>query len=156
MTYYGAMNTRRCKKMAIWQVDFNVIENNKKCYDEDICYWESEPVNASNITFLNKCDSWSKDVIQYGDLQKTCIELLVESERIVEINVRLDLRTMTRDLLVNVIDYIVGLNANIYYNNEIFVPSVNNVCSIIINSRAYKYCDNPLRYIADMSDEGVN
>lgn len=155
MTYYGVMNTRRCK-MAIWQVDFSVIDKNKKNDDEDICYWEREPNDVFDITFLNKFDSWSKDIIQYGDLQKTCIELLVENERIVEVNVRLDLRTLTKDLLMNVIDYIIRLNANIYYQNKIVIPSIKNICNIIINSNAYKYCNNPLSYIDDLNEYGRN
>lgn len=139
--------------MAVWQVDFSVIDKNKTGNDEDICYWEKEPVNAYDITFLNKCESWSKDIIQYGDLQETCIELLVEDERIVEINVRLDLRSLTKELLMNVIEYIIRLNANVYYQNEIVIPSMKNISNIIINSNAYKYCDNPLRYIDEINNE---
>ncbi|MBP3199723.1 MAG: hypothetical protein J6N21_22385 [Butyrivibrio sp.] len=138
--------------MAIWQVDFSVIDKNKRYDDEDICYWVKEPNNAFDIAFLDKCESWSEDIIQYGDLQKTCIELLVENGKIVEINVRLDLRTLTKDLLMNVIDYIIRLNANVYFQNKIVIPSVNNVCNIIINSNAYKYCNNPLSYIDDLNE----
>ena len=142
--------------MAIWQVDFSVIDKNKKNNDKDICYWEKEPINAFDITFLNKYESWSRDIIQYGDLQKTCIELLVENERIVEINVRLDLRTLTKELLMNVIEYIIRLNANIYYKNEIVIPSIKNICSIIINSYAYKYCDNPISFIDNLNIDDWN
>ena len=52
MTYYGMMNTRSCK-MAIWQVDFSVIDKNKRYDDEDICYWVKEPNNAFDIAFLD-------------------------------------------------------------------------------------------------------
>ena len=142
--------------MAIWQVSFNVIENSKKNNDEDICYWDKEPINAYDITFLKKCDSWTNDIIQYGDLQKTCIELLIENGKTVEVSVRLDLRTLTKELLINIVDYVIGLNANVYYQNEIVIPSVKNIINIIRNSDAYIYCGNPLKYIDDLNKEDNN
>ncbi len=132
--------------MAIWQVSFNVVDKDKKINDEDIFYWDKEPINAYDITFLKKCDSWTNDIKQYGDLQETCIELLEEKGRIVEVSVRLDLRTLTKDLLIHILDYVNGLNANIYYQNEILIPSTNNIIKILKNSDAYKYCDNQLKY----------
>lgn len=62
------------------------------------------------------------------------------------------MRTLTKDLLMNVIDYIIRLNANVYFQNKIVIPSVKNVCNIIINSNAYKYCNNPLSYIDDLNE----
>ena len=142
--------------MAIWQVSFNAIDKDKKNNDEDIFYWNKEPINVYDITFLKKCDSWTNDIKQYGDLQETCIELLEENGRIVEVSVRLDLRTQTRDLLIHILDYINRLDANIYYQKEILIPSMDNIKKIIMASDAYKYCHNPLNYFDVRNIEGNN
>ena len=47
--------------MAIWQIGFNVI--NKKNTDEDICYWNNEPVGADDVTVgaaMNVIDAINK------------------------------------------------------------------------------------------------
>lgn len=46
--------------MAIWQVSFNVVDKNKKHNDEDICYWNKEPINAYDITFLKNVKAGPK------------------------------------------------------------------------------------------------
>ena len=132
--------------MAIWQIDFNVIDKNKKNTDEDICYWNKEPVGADEVMFLAKEASWSKDIIQFGSLESTCIELLLEDSRVVEVSIRLDLRTLNKTLLSDVIDYIKRIDANIYYNDEIIVPLYENFANIIMASDAYKYCSNPVLF----------
>lgn len=136
--------------MAVWQVCFNIVEKNNHNNDEDICFWNNEPDNVYDITFLKRINSWSKDIIQYGELQNTCIELLIENNRVIEVSIKLDLRNMTKDLLINIINYIASLNANIYYQNEIIIPSTENICNIIRKSNAYKYCNNPIEYLNDL------
>lgn len=142
--------------MATWQVYFSAVDKNKKNNDEDICYWDKEPVNVYDISFLKKNESWSNDIIQYGSLQSTCIELLMENGRIVEISIRLDLRMLTKSLLINVVDYIIRLNSNIYYQNEIIIPSITNISNLIKKSDAYKYCQNPLTFIDDLYNDEIS
>lgn len=77
----------------------------------------------------------------------------MENGRTAEVSVRLDLRTLTKDLLINVIDYVIRLNANVYYQKEIVIPSMKNIGNILRNSDAYKYCDNPLIYIDDLNND---
>ena len=123
--------------MAIWQISFNIVEKRTdNC--KDICYWTNEPENAENITFLEKHDSWSSNIIQYGDLQSTCIEISKDDGRIVEVCVRLDLRTLSKDILKNVVEYIKGIDGYIYYQNEIIEPSFKNAVFMIKESTAYK------------------
>ena len=132
--------------MAIWQVCFYVIDKNKKVDDEDIYYWSKEPHCVNNITFLAKCNSWSKKIIQYGNSESTCIELLLENGSVVEISVRLDMRTLTKELLANIEDYVVRLDGNIFYQDKIVRPSMESLMRVITDSEAYKYCKNPLHY----------
>ena len=63
---------------------------------------------------------------------------------------RLDLRTLTEDLLIKVIDYVNKLDANLYYQNQIVVPSMDNICNIIKNSDAYRFCKNPNMYFENL------
>lgn len=133
--------------MAVWQVCFNVIEKNKNIIDEDIFYWDKEPVNVYDISFLKKTESWSNDIIQYGDLQETCVELLKENGRVIEISVRLDLRSLTQDQINDIIKYIIALDANILYQNEIIIPSVETIKKMLVKTNAYKYCNNPILFM---------
>ena len=136
--------------MATWQISFNVIEKNKKNVDEDICYWNKEPVNATDVIFLEKIESWSNDIIQYGNLDSTCIELLLEDRRIVEVSIRLDMRTIDKALLTAVINYIKNMDAEIYYNGEIIPPSLENFRNIMRTSHAYKYCSDPVNFLDNL------
>ncbi len=96
--------------MAIWQHKLfllpkeelesyfgNSAEPNINMTDFDnIDWWKYREINIeafsvfSNV--LKKEDSWSKNIIQYGNLDSTCIELILENSKIVEASTRIDLR----------------------------------------------------------------
>ena len=141
--------------MAIWQISFYAVERNKTIQDEDICYWEKEPANARSIVFLTQCESWSNDIIQYGNDQSTCIELFLEEQRVVEIEIRLDLRSITYLILNDVLNYITNLDALIYYENSLIEPTITNFKSLIVRSAAYKFCNNPLKFIDEINGSDI-
>ena len=142
--------------MAVWQICFYAIENNKLDNDADICYWRIEPEKACDINFLYKYKSWSKNIIQYGDLQESCIELFKENGKIVEISIRLDIRSLSNDMVINMSNYLNDIKANIYFRNKIIVPSTDNIVELIKTSDAYKYCNNPRLFIKNLGSDDNN
>ena len=137
--------------MAIWQFDFVAIDKNKIISDNDICFWDKEPTDdVYNISFLEKRRSWSKDIIQYGNLDGTCIELLLSNNRIEEIHIRLDIRCLDYKTIECLIDYLNRISARIYYEEKIYDVSKKELMNLIKNSDAYRFCSNPELFISNI------
>lgn len=137
--------------MAIWQFDFAAIDKNKIISDNDICFWDKEPAdNVYNISFLEKRRSWSKDIIQYGNLDGTCIELLLSNNRIEEIHIRLDIKCLDYKTIECLIDYLNRISARIYYEEKIYDVSKKELMNLIKNSDAYRFCNNPELFISNI------
>ena len=136
--------------MAVWQICFSLIDSNKTKNSDDIVYWDNEPNNVYDISFLPLAESYSNDIIQYGDLQNTCIELLKENNKVIEISVRLDLREINENQIKSIINYINKIKARIYYQDDIISPTPDDVYRIIKQSSAYSFCNNPTKFIYDL------
>ena len=137
--------------MAVWQICFYLIDRNRSISDTDVCYWDNEPDNVYNISFLPLIDGWSNDIIQYGDLQKTCIELLKENNKVIEISVRLDVRTTIVSQINCLVNYANSINAYVYYQGAVMIPSKDVFIKMIKQSDAYRFCKRPFMFISDIS-----
>ena len=137
--------------MAIWQLCFNAVEKNKNLDDKDICLWTKEPNDVYNISFLCKAKSWSSEIIQFGNIDETCIELISEQNKVVEISVRLDLRTLDKKQLYSLIGYIDKIDANIFYQGNLYTPSITSFTEMIQNSSALKFCRDPFLFLENIS-----
>lgn len=140
--------------MALWQVNFNVVEKNREI-DDDILLWKRDVLKeAKKITFLED-NSWSDSIIQYGKSDLTCIEICLDDNRkqVEEISVRVDLREPDASLIINILKYINQLEAVIYYDGKIYSPDITSMMEILSNSRAFKFCKSPYEYIENMIHE---
>ena len=88
--------------MAIWQFQCNIVStrlNFDRLSRDEMISWKGVPQPPHNLKFLEPEDSWSKDIIQYGKSDETCIEFIYIDNILDEISCRLDLRSLTKNNL---------------------------------------------------------
>lgn len=65
--------------MAIWQFYCNIVSSTKNSdilSRDELISWRDIPLPDYNIDFL-KCEkSWAKNIVQYGNIDETCIEFI--------------------------------------------------------------------------------
>ena len=84
--------------------------------------WRNIPCPDYNIDFLAREKSWAKYIIQYGNIDKTCIEFIFCKDKLDEIQCRLDLRTLTKHTFVKIVEYVQNIEA--YFGVEDSVYSL--------------------------------
>ncbi|MFT9495022.1 hypothetical protein [Anaerosolibacter sp.] len=156
--------------MAIWQFGFSIVPEkallqknigelynvNPENFDEIISwngYGLSEPSIEKISKTLEQNQSWSDNIKQFGLLEKTCIELFYEENRLMEVSIRLDLRDLTLDVLVAVVDFVKDNNALILTPKGVLLrPTVEDVIEEIKKSNAYSFIKNPYGFIASTNN----
>ena len=144
--------------MAIWQFDCyiipkkNVIAN--VCLDsDDILAWGTQSISIENINFLEKQKSWSSKILQYGKEDETCIDFFYEKGFLTEINCRFDLRSLSKEMLQKILDYVQKIEGMIFYDGKIYSPDINEIIELMKNSKANKFCQNPINFLDELSRE---
>lgn len=140
--------------MAIWQFQCNIIpsrENIDKLSCDEIISWEGLPCPMIDINFLERETSWSTNIIQYGKIDETCIEFIYQEEKLMEICCRLDLRTLSKNDLVQIIKYVRDIKACFLVENKVYLPMLEIMIKVMKESRANQYCKNPLQYFISIN-----
>lgn len=140
--------------MAIWQFQCNIIPSIKRnltlSYNEMIS-WENIAQPTGNINFLKQEKSWSPSIVQYGKIDGTCIEFIYGKASLDEIKCRLDLRTLTKDELIQIIEYVQSIDACFLVEDKVYPPKTEIMLEVMMQSNAYQYCKCPLEYIKSLS-----
>jgi len=135
--------------VAVWQFQCFIIpfikDANKLGKDEMIS-WKNVEKPLIYPDFLGCEKSWSIDIIQYGHIDKTCIEFIYDKGKLEEINCRLDLRTLTKHNLARIVEYVQSIEACFLVNDKICLPKLEIIDSLMMQSRANQYCKSPLEY----------
>ena len=132
--------------MAIWQFTCNIIPvktNSKGTSQSELVSWQEESMPVYEIDFLERKNSWSPQIVQYGEVDGTCIEFFYENDKLIEIICRLDLRTITRKVFIQVLEYVKSIDAVFFIDNKSYLPEEDIVLTLIKNSTAYQFCRNP-------------
>lgn len=141
--------------MAIWQYQFYMVpEEELDSYfrNEDLIsyedlseieWWKYRQLDITSfdtfISLLPKKKSWSKDIIIFGDDDSSCIEILLEKNRIVEISIRVDLRLDYINFINLLCEY--ALNNKCMFLNyklEILYPNLEALEKDILSYPTYK------------------
>lgn len=142
--------------MALWQFDCYIIprENrnlDEKSCDEDILSWKKHNTPTARIDFLEKQTSWTEDIVQYGKDDETCIQFFYEEGLLEEIYCRLDLRSLSKKMFMQVIEYINKIEGMIFYEDKVYFANTNDIVELIKKSNANKFCQNPMNYFDELS-----
>lgn len=139
--------------MAVWQFYCNIISqaktNNTLDYDE-MKSWKDVPQPKYNIHFLQLEKSWSQDIVQYGNIDETCIEFIYDEDKLEEIRCRLDLRSLTKYTLSQLVGYVQKIEACFLVENNIYPPQIEIVINVMMQSNANRYCKSPIDYIKSL------
>lgn len=142
--------------MAIWQFDCYIIPEEKKGLeenldDEDILSWKKYKISSVEIDFLERHTSWTEDIVQYGKNDETCIQFLYEEDLLEEISCRFDLRSLSKRMLEQILDFIYKMGGVIFYNGKVYSPSFDVIIELMKSSKANKFCQNPINYFEELS-----
>lgn len=152
--YYGLIKEAY---MALWQFNCYIVPKQKvvieeKLDDENILSWNMCNIILEKIDFLEKQVSWTEDIVQYGKDNETCIQFLYEDGLVEEISCRFDLRSLSKKMLEQILDYINKIEGMIFYEGNIYSPSIEEIVELMKKSKANKFCQNPTNYFEEMSD----
>lgn len=134
--------------MAIWQVPIFLVRNENTGKHLDTNLWE---FLDELMHFFPKEKSWCHSIRQYGKLDSTCIEINTEEDKI---RLRIDLRNITKEQLETIIHFAVSNELKILHKNEAMEPTISNFFSIIKESNAYRFINNPEGYLQDIRTDG--
>ena len=135
--------------MAIWQFSCNIVPYRKNIMAltaNEIISWKESSIPLPEINFLEQKASWSKDIIQYGNIDETCIEFIYDNT-LEEIFCRLDLRNLTKKQLNSIVEYVQNLGAMFFVDGIVYEPKNDIIISLLRNSYAFKYCQNSNEYL---------
>jgi len=68
-----------------------------------------------------------------------------------EINCRFDLRSLSKKMLKEILDYVEKIEGMIFYEDKIYYPRLDVIIELMKNSKANKFCQNPINYFEELS-----
>lgn len=150
--------------MAIWQFEFNIIHKSKKDvnereidYYDKVISWQNHDIKQDSLYELEINfpieKSWSDDIIQYGNKEKTNLQLFYEKRVLLEISCGIDLRNIEKKEFDGIVDFIKVNDAAIFFNKKIYEFSKNQLVKLIMYSDAYNFCKDPLEFLKGVEIE---
>jgi hypothetical protein len=108
--------------MAIWQYSFTIIPKDSILNDsvnpiynddglfEDDIYWIKRAILLGFFDGMEKIipygESWSKDLLVFGDLESNCMEVYSEKGYVISASFRIDFRNNYESFLRRMLEYI--------------------------------------------------
>ena len=141
--------------MALWQFQCYIIPkmNSKiELVEDELLSWKGKDIPLADFKFLEKTISWTEDIIQYGKEDGTCIQFLYEDGLLEEINCRLDLRSLSKKMLEEILNYVKKIEGMIFFENKVYPPDIENTVKLMKNSSANRFCKNPEKYFEELSN----
>lgn len=133
--------------MAIWQVEFKLVLRNEEGFSGALAF-DTLPLEQT----FRKGESWCDDNWVYGTLEGTCVELFWFENKLDEISVRIHVVEISVEEIVCIRDFAAINDLVILYNDQVFDVTIDNIYTIIKQSKAFSYTHNPLKFINDLSD----
>jgi len=137
--------------MAIWQFDF-YLGNLKKEIINDEKRFKEIIDNISGL--LKKSIGWTESTDFYGNNDETCIQFAWENGEIADIRIRLDLRTLDKNLFNVIFKFIQDTECgNLIIIDEIIPIDKNKLLHKIRNSKEYSFVKNPNEFIKEIHEK---
>lgn len=70
-----------------------------------------------------------------------------------EVSCRLDLRSLSKEMLRKILDYTKEMDGMIFYKNKIYPPNMEDIIELMKRSNANKFCQNPRNYFEEISNK---
>ena len=137
--------------MAIWQLNFKLIPMDGSNYDEHTLLSNNSTSILSKELPANL--SWCTEDKLFGCLDTTCVEICFINSSIDEISVRLDISRLCKGQINSIINFAIANNLQILYDQKKLAVSMDNICSMIHNSDAFRYLNNPKQFLLQLSQD---
>ena len=131
--------------MAIYQCDFTLVDVHGNENIKTISYEQLE-------TIMKKEKSWSSDIIQYGDIDDTCVEVYYFNENIDSVFVRINVASVTPEEVNAIINFINDNNLYILYEENIISATKENLASIVRSSAAYRFLKDNKKFLDEIEN----
>ncbi|MBR3894643.1 MAG: hypothetical protein IKJ35_05790 [Clostridia bacterium] len=134
--------------MATWQLCFSLIP----C--ENCTFSDKNALNIKALSMLGKClpinKGWCEDMMLFGDLNGTCVEMFFCNGVLDEVSVRLHVGRLSKQQVVGILDFANMNDMQIYYEGKNICPSLQNIRGLISNSPAFKFVSNPQSFFENL------
>ena len=81
------------------------------------------------------------------------IEFIYIDNILDEISCRLDLRSLTKNNLISLIEYVQEIGAMFLVGDKIYSPRMEEIIGVMKKSRANRFCKNPVEYILSQNEK---
>jgi hypothetical protein len=151
--------------MATWQFDILFVPNEasttlpsveKDGSFDDSSWWvgrqPSQDLNKLFGEVLPLTQSWSTDLVQFGKEDETCIQVLRETDEVSSIEARIDLRSVTIDIIERIVQIAVSLQCRFYLpeRRKIIEPNLELLVTEMQQSNAAAFIENPKRFLMNL------
>jgi benzoyl-CoA reductase/2-hydroxyglutaryl-CoA dehydratase subunit BcrC/BadD/HgdB len=147
--------------MAVWQFDFFAVKSDKaqsykKTNEEfdDLISWNGFEINETSLLDISKVlsteESWTKDILQFGKTDETCLTLFKHEDMLIEVSCRVDVRNVKSNEIYAIIQFLKNNDACIFVNGNIYDASIESLSMLIKQSNAYAFCKNPIDFLENL------
>lgn len=157
--------------MAVWQFQTKLVpcatamdhgllpgQRLSDAQREEIAWWSGKTIAAEKLQQLSKAlppgKSWTEELEVFGDLETTCVTILSDSGAVVEVNARLDLRTLSPEAGRAVLGFARGLECLLVTDdNLVLKPDSAGLAEAIKTSSAYRFVKDPHAFLSTLATE---
>jgi len=125
--------------MALWQISFFIVtKKSLEAYPlpakdeeglfDDSNYWiEDFDLMLFDVLndFLPKGESWSRDIVMYGNLESNVFEIGTNAHRVESVSFRIDFTSDYEDILRGIIEFCILNNLAILTTTDLEIVSLN-------------------------------
>ncbi|WP_437895816.1 hypothetical protein [Sorangium sp. So ce124] len=113
-----------------------------------------EDIERTALEILGKGASWSSDVDVWGDEDSTCLSMVRDGSRVVEVLLRVDLRNIQKPDLARLLDGFKRARVLLVDETaQLYEPTLPAVLQALQASTAWKYVTDPAAFIASLSEK---
>ncbi|WP_437875515.1 hypothetical protein [Sorangium sp. So ce513] len=113
----------------------------------------SEDIARAALDVLGKGASWSSDIDVWGDEDSTCLSMVRDEGRVVEVLFRVDLRNIQRQDLARLLDGFQRARVLLVDETaQLHEPTLAAVLQALQASTAWKYVTDPRAFFASLSE----
>jgi len=157
--------------MATWQFDFSFIpthnlstkiEMDENDFVDYSSFWllRQPPENYKELIkkILLQTESWDENILIFGKEDETRIDVVLENKNVVDISVRIDLRTINPKMLSEIVDLAKLFNCSLYLaeSKKMIESDYKKLIAEISKSNAAKFVEDPRGFLDKIGNDKYN
>lgn len=140
------------RDLQAWDDNADNMRHDMSIELDDILLWDEQSISKTSIKgivrLIKRTKSWSDDIEQYGRDDCTCVQFFHKNNKLNQISVRLDLRSLTTEILTGITNFIKDNNALILTPKGVLLhPDMSTFISEVKKSDAYAFVRNSYGFL---------